>query len=67
MVTSRSEALIQTPQALAWNPSLPGVKSEDTILVTDKGFEVLTRGDGWDTIPVDTEEGTVERPWPLVI
>ena len=58
---------IVADQALAWNPSLPGTKSEDTILVTEKGFEILTRGEGWEYVPFQAEDGTVERPWPLVI
>jgi len=59
--------VIAADQALAWNPSLPGVKSEDTILVTAKGVEILTRGDGWEYLSYDTDNGKVERPWPIVI
>ncbi len=66
-VTGETAETVMAGQALAWNPSLPGVKSEDTILVTEKGFDILTRGEDWDYVAFDTEEGTVERPWPLVI
>lgn len=38
-------------QAFAWNPSIAGAKSEDTILVTRDGCEVLTaHTDRWPTI-----------------
>jgi Xaa-Pro aminopeptidase len=34
---------IETGMALAWNPTVPGAKSEDTVLVVDDGLEWLTR------------------------
>jgi Xaa-Pro aminopeptidase len=38
-------------QAFAWNPSITGAKSEDTVLVTDKGIEVLTaHSSDWPSI-----------------
>lgn len=33
--------------ALAWNPSLPGAKIEDTVLLTERGLEVLTQDPRW--------------------
>ncbi len=38
-------------QAFAWNPSAPGVKTEDTVLLGDGGLEVLTADDVWPTTP----------------
>jgi antitoxin VapB len=67
IVTPGCSETILSNMALAWNPSMPGVKSEDTIIVTDKGREVITRGEGWQYLSFDTVEGPVERPWPLVI
>jgi Xaa-Pro aminopeptidase len=38
--------------ALAWNPSLPGSKIEDTVLRTDEGLEVITVDPAWPTVEV---------------
>jgi Xaa-Pro aminopeptidase len=32
---------------MAWNPSITGVKSEDTILVQEQGNKILTQTDDW--------------------
>ena len=33
--------------ALAWNPSLPGAKMEDTVFLGENGLEILTADAGW--------------------
>lgn len=43
---------IENKMALAWNPSLPGAKIEDTVLVTDKGIEILTQDSRWPVFEV---------------
>jgi len=42
--------------AVAWNPSLPGMKIEDTILRTDADLEVLTLDPSWPTVEVEGRE-----------
>ncbi len=50
-------------QAYAWNPSITGVKSEDTILVGEQGNEIITSIPGWPMISVTLPDGmTMERP-----
>ena len=49
-------------QAFAWNPSVRGVKSEDTILVTANGPLVLTAIDGWPTWDMSVDGTTIARP-----
>ncbi|TVQ24462.1 MAG: M24 family metallopeptidase [Spirochaetaceae bacterium] len=52
----------------AWNPSLPGAKSEDTVLVGEDRPQVLTSTPGWPMIQA-TDERTgvaIERPDILI-
>ncbi|MBI5960326.1 MAG: aminopeptidase P family protein [Chloroflexi bacterium] len=50
--------------ACAWNPSITGVKSEDTILVPEAGGtpEVLTAVDGWPVEEIEVNGTVFERP-----
>ncbi len=58
---------VQPNQAFAWNPSITGVKCEDTILCTDKGVEFLTTMSGdWPKVTATFERMTVDRPDILV-
>ncbi|RQG97719.1 M24 family metallopeptidase [Natrarchaeobius chitinivorans] len=69
IATPNSQASVEMPMAYAWNPTVQGAKSEDTVLVTDDEFEVLTRTDEWPTEPADAVDRdlTLERPVPLVL
>ncbi|MBI3909628.1 MAG: M24 family metallopeptidase [Armatimonadetes bacterium] len=40
--TTAADERVSEPQAFAWNPTLPGVKSEDTVLAWAQGVEVLS-------------------------
>ena len=51
--------VVQDGQAFAWNPSITGVKSEDTILVAASGPEVITATGDWPQIATETG---LERP-----
>lgn len=59
-------ARIQAHQAFAWNPSITGTKSEDTILVTPHGTEILTYAEGWPQCEVSAGGCTWARPAILV-
>ena len=58
---------VEPGQAFAWNPSLRGAKSEDTILLTDNGAEVLTLVDEWPVWRVETAVGMIARPAILTL
>ena len=58
-----SQEVVQANQAFAWNPSIAGVKSEDTTLVTENGIEVLTAASSdWPMHVVEWQGKTIERP-----
>ena len=51
--TPETDHPIDVGQAFAWNPWAPGVKVEDTVLLTDSGLEVLSVDPAWPTVRVD--------------
>jgi Xaa-Pro aminopeptidase len=57
-----SEYRLEPNQVLTWNPSITGTKSEDTILLTDDGPEVLTRTGNWPEVEVELPLGRLLRP-----
>lgn len=66
--TPDDKTIVQPNQAFAWNPSIPGAKSEDTMLVTDAGIEVLTAASSdFPTLEGQSSFGTLRRPGILVL
>jgi Xaa-Pro aminopeptidase len=66
--TPGSGARLDLPMAYAWNPTVQGAKSEDTVLVSADGYEVLTATGEWPTLDAEAVdyEATFERPAVLV-
>lgn len=57
-----SEELILAGQAFAWNPSIAGAKSEDTILVGEQSNEIMTEVENWPFIEVEIAGKKIKRP-----
>jgi Xaa-Pro dipeptidase len=57
---------IQENQAFTWNPSITGTKSEDTILATSKGAEMITKPILYPTLSMTVEGIFFKRPAILV-
>jgi len=57
---------VEAGMAVAWNPSITGTKSEDTILVTPRGPEIISASTGWPMLAVTVDRKTVRRPNWLV-
>ncbi|MDO9397251.1 MAG: M24 family metallopeptidase [Herbiconiux sp.] len=56
-----SRVRIVSGQAFAWNPTAPGAKVEDTVVVDDDGITVLTADPDWPVVDVRG------RPRPLAL
>jgi Xaa-Pro aminopeptidase len=54
--------VIQENQAFTWNPSITGTKSEDTILATSKGPEMITYPILYPTLTLKAAGISFERP-----
>jgi len=67
VATPRSTETVSVGQAYAWNPSITGTKSEDTILVGEKGNEVLTVTDDWPRLSVTVDGQEISRPATLEV
>ena len=67
VATPRSTDVVSVGQAYAWNPSITGTKSEDTILVGEAGNEVLTAIENWPTLLVTVDDQEIARPAILEI
>lgn len=62
IATPTCEGQVSGGQAYAWNPSITGVKSEDTIIVGEPANEVITGINGWPMLAVEAAGVTVGRP-----
>ena len=68
--TGASHQFLRAGQAVAWNPTITGVKSEDTVLVDHDGPEVVTCTGAWPQVTVELEDSdgacSIARPALLV-
>ncbi len=62
-----SEVPIAANQSFAWNPSVSGCKSEDTIVLTQQGIEVITEVSGWPVKEFTANGKSLARPSILEI
>lgn len=66
LATPDEQRTVQINQPFAWNPSITGTKSEDTILATPEGPVLISRPIDWPTIECRFEGRTIQRPDILV-
>jgi Xaa-Pro aminopeptidase len=66
-VDFRTEEIVREHQAFAWNPSITGSKSEDTMIATLAGPLILTPPSGFPTIRKEVNGHVFMRPDILVL
>jgi len=67
IATPECTEIVQAGQAFAWNPSIRGTKSEDTMLATEQGFELLTGpSSDWPIVEVELSGQAIPRADILV-
>lgn len=57
-----SKEVVQPNQAFAWNPSISGTKSEDTIIALPDETEIISAYGDWPMKPIEVESMIVPRP-----
>ncbi len=67
VATPTSDLKIVENSALAWNPSITGTKSEDTILVMRERNMIVTETKDWSYIDVEIDGKTYKRPEILIL
>lgn len=64
--TADIDDVVEPNQAFAWNPSITGTKSEDTIIATPDGPEVISASPGFPTIEAAAGDRSFQRADILV-
>jgi Xaa-Pro dipeptidase len=57
-----SSAPLQDGSALRWSPSVRDARSEDTVVIDSRGFEIVTRCQNWPKFEVSVKGFAIDRP-----
>ena len=60
--TLKEKKKVEPYQAVAWNPSIKGTKSEDTIIAFPAGPEIISSTSSWPKLKVSEQGKIWERP-----
>ncbi len=67
LATGASKEIIGNNQAFAWNPSVHGMRTEDTIIAVEDGPDIITQTGNWPMRSIRVSDGTdIVRPDILV-
>ena len=64
--TKKINEIIKENYAFAWNPSITGTKSEDTIITNEENQIIITEDKNWPLLRIETEKGEFLRPDILI-
>jgi Xaa-Pro aminopeptidase len=57
-----STLVLATDMALCWNPSVASARSEDTVVIDARGYEVVTAAQNWPQVEVAVKGFVIPRP-----
>jgi len=64
--TQLTKEIVQENQAFAWNPSITGTKTEDTIIAFSNKTKIITATPKWPVIKIKCCGSEIERPDILI-
>lgn len=67
--TEKSAYILQVGNALAWNPTITGTKSEDTVVINEEGLEILSYPEDseWPALVFEIDGRKIRRPDIIVL
>ncbi len=57
-----SAEALEDGSAISWNPSVGAARSEDTVVIDSRGFEVVTEAQDWPKVDVFVKGFPIPRP-----
>jgi Xaa-Pro aminopeptidase len=57
-----SNHILETDTALAWSPSVQSARTEDTVVIDARGYEVVTAPQDWPQVEVAVKGFVIPRP-----
>ena len=54
--------VLDSNMALSWSPSVGSARTEDTVVIDTRGYEVVTKMDDWPAIEVAVKGYVIPRP-----
>jgi hypothetical protein len=54
--------ILESDMALRWNPSVESARSEDTVVVDARGYEVVTQAQSWPQLEITVKGVVMTRP-----
>ncbi|MBV8488378.1 MAG: M24 family metallopeptidase [Planctomycetaceae bacterium] len=62
LFTPESDLALQPNTAICWSPSVNSARSEDTVIIDERGYEVVTAAQNWPQIEVCVKGFAMSRP-----
>ena len=62
LLTPDSNLVLESDMPVCWNPSVASARSEDTVVVDTRGYEVVTAAQDWPQIEVAVKGYKITRP-----